>query len=167
MTGMTRRSTLGIAAIAAGASLLPIIPAQASAHSEEPDFERLTVRHRSVKIRGLDVFYREAGPKDAPALLLLHGFPTSSHMFRHLIPALADRFRVIAPDYPGFGQSSLPDPNEFTFTFAALTDIIADFTDLVGLNRHAIYIQDFGAPIGLRLALMSRRSKLNPSKSSE
>ncbi|WP_294123072.1 alpha/beta hydrolase [Sphingomonas sp.] len=118
-----------------------------------PDFERLTVRHRSVRIRGLDIFYREAGPRDAPALLLLHGFPTSSHMFRHLIPSLADRYRLVAPDYPGFGRSSLPDRDKFTFSFAALTDIVAEFTDAVGLDRHAIYIQDFGAPIGLRLAL--------------
>ena len=153
MTGMTRRSTLGIAAIAAGVGLLPIPPANASSHSEEPDFERLTVRHRSVKVRGLDIFYREAGPKDAPALLLLHGFPTSSHMFRHLIPSLADRYRLVAPDYPGFGKSSLPERDQFIFSFAALTDIIAEFTDAVGLKRHAIYIQDFGAPIGLRLAL--------------
>jgi pimeloyl-ACP methyl ester carboxylesterase len=114
----------------------------------------LTVRHRTVRVDDLDIFYREAGPRDAPAILLLHGFPTSSHMFRHLIPALADRYRVVAPDYPGFGNSSFPDAGKFTYSFAALAEIMVRFTDAVGLKRHALYIQDYGAPIGLRLALL-------------
>lgn len=117
------------------------------------DFDQLTVRHRTAKVKGIDVFYREAGQPDAPAVLLLHGFPTSSHMFRHLIPALADRYRVVAPDYPGFGHSSFPSRNHFHYSFANLARIIAGFTDAVGLSRYVIYIQDYGAPVGLRLAL--------------
>jgi pimeloyl-ACP methyl ester carboxylesterase len=111
-------------------------------------------RYRTVTVDGLDIFYREAGRADAPVLLLLHGFPTSSHMFRHLIPALADRYRVIAPDYPGFGHSDFPDRSAFTYSFAALAETMAGFTDAIGLTRYALYIQDYGAPVGLRLALL-------------
>lgn len=117
------------------------------------DFNHLVTRHRTVQVNGLDIFYREAGRPDAPAVLLLHGFPTSSHMFRHLIPALADRYRVVAPDYPGFGYSSFPGRSAFTYSFAALAETAAAFTDAVGLARYALYIQDYGAPVGLRLAL--------------
>ncbi len=124
------------------------------ADSAIPNFDQLTTRHRTVKVGDLEIFYREAGPKDAPAILLLHGYPTSSHMFRHLIPALADSYRVIAPDYPGFGNSSFPDPGQFAYSFAGLAEIMARFTDAVGLARYAMYIQDYGAPIGLRLALL-------------
>ena len=99
------------------------------------------------------IFYREAGPKDAPVLLLLHGFPSSSHMFRNLIPALADSYRVIAPDLPGFGFSDAPDPAKFNYTFENLTDVIDHFTETVGLERYAVYVFDYGAPVGLRLAL--------------
>ncbi|MER5854884.1 alpha/beta hydrolase [Streptomyces sp900105245] len=111
------------------------------------------IHHRTVTVRGLDVYYREAGPADAPVLLLLHGFPSSSHMFRDLIPLLADRYRVIAPDHIGFGRSATPDPAEFRYTFDELAGITEEFTDLLGLERYALYIQDYGAPIGLRLAL--------------
>lgn len=100
-----------------------------------------------------NIFYREAGPKDAPVLLLLHGFPSSSHMFRDLIPALADSYRVIAPDLPGFGFSDAPDRAEFSYTFEHLTDTIDHFAETVMLERYAIYVFDYGAPIGLRLAL--------------
>lgn len=117
------------------------------------DFDHLTVRHRTAKVGELDIFYREAGKLDGPAVLLLHGFPTSSHMFRHLIPALADRYRVIAPDYPGFGYSSFPPRETFQFSFANFARVIAGFTDAVGLSRYALYIQDYGAPVGLRLSL--------------
>lgn len=154
MTSMTRRSTLQLAAGTAGLSFITIGDVQAMAPLELPDFERLTVRHRSVKVDGFDIFYREAGRSDGPAILLLHGFPTSSHMFRHLIPALADRYRVVAPDYPGFGNSSFPDRGQFTYSFARLAEVMAAFTDAVGLDRYAMYIQDYGAPIGLRLALL-------------
>ena len=99
------------------------------------------------------IFYREAGPKDAPHVLLLHGFPSSSHMFRDLIPALADRYHVVAPDYPGFGHSDMPAPDAFAYTFDHLADVIDAFTTRVGLDRYALYVQDYGAPIGFRLAV--------------
>ena len=118
------------------------------------DLDHLVTRHRTVRVRGLEIFYREAGRPTAPALLLLHGFPASSHMFRHLIPALADHWRVVAPDYPGFGYSSFPAREKFTYSFAEYARVVADFTDAVGLWRYALYIQDYGAPVGLRLALM-------------
>lgn len=110
------------------------------------------VRFRTVTVDGLDIFYREAGPADAPAILLLHGFPTSSHMFRNLIPALADRYRVVAPDYPGFGQSSAPKVDEFEYTFDNLARVIDGFTRAVRLERFALYVQDYGAPVGYRIA---------------
>lgn len=111
------------------------------------------VLHRTVKVDGLEIFYREAGPKDAPALLLLHGFPTSSHMFRNLIPALADRYHVVAPDYPGFGNSSSPPIDKFDYTFDNLAGVIDAFVEKVGLGRYALYVQDYGAPVGYRLAV--------------
>src|SRR5258708_35341226 len=110
------------------------------------------VAHRTVKVRNLDVFYREAGPKDAPAVLLLHGFPTSSQMFRNLIPALAYRYRVLAPDYPGFGHSSMPPRAEFAYTFDNLAGVAEEFTEVLGLSKYALYVQDYGAPVGYRLA---------------
>jgi pimeloyl-ACP methyl ester carboxylesterase len=113
----------------------------------------VTVRYQTVNVGGLEIFYREAGPKDAPVVLLLHGFPSSSFMFRNLIPALADRYHVIAPDYPGFGQSAFPARDKFNYTFDNLAKVVADFTDALGLRRYALYIQDYGSPIGLRLAV--------------
>src|ERR1700754_4959969 len=107
------------------------------------------VKFRKQDVDGFNIFYREAGPKDAPTLLLLHGFPTSSHMFRDLIPRLADRFHIVAPDLPGFGQSDAPKAN----TFDSLADTIARFTELVGFDRFAVYVFDYGAPTGFRLAL--------------
>ena len=104
-------------------------------------------------VDGSKVFYREAGPKTAPAILLLHGFPTSSHMFRDLIPALADRYHVVAPDLPGFGFSDAPDRKRFRYTFENLAKVIDRFTQTIGLERYAIYVFDYGAPVGLRLAL--------------
>jgi pimeloyl-ACP methyl ester carboxylesterase len=102
---------------------------------------------------GNTIFYREAGAKDVPAILLLHGFPTSSHMFRNLIPLLAERYHVIAPDLPGFGFSDAPDRKTFRYTFENLANVIDHFTQAIGLDRYAIYIFDYGAPVGLRLAL--------------
>jgi pimeloyl-ACP methyl ester carboxylesterase len=104
-------------------------------------------------VDGSKIFYREAGPKTAPAILLLHGFPTSSHMFRDLIPALADRYHVVAPDLPGFGFSDAPDRKRFRYTFENLAKVIDRFTQTIGLERYAIYVFDYGAPVGLRLAL--------------
>jgi pimeloyl-ACP methyl ester carboxylesterase len=112
-----------------------------------------TVAYRTVKIDGLEIFYREAGPKDAPTILLLHGFPTSSHMFRNLIPALADEFHLVAPDYPGFGQSSAPPVDKFYYTFDKLADVVEKFTENVGLMSYTVYVQDYGAPVAYRLAV--------------
>ena len=110
-----------------------------------------TYRHADVD--GLNIFYREAGSKDSPTLLLLHGFPTSSHMFRSLIPLLAERFHVVAPDLPGFGFSDAPDRKRFHYTFENLAQVIDQFTGAIGLERYAIYVFDYGAPVGFRLAL--------------
>lgn len=110
------------------------------------------VHHKTTKVGDLDIFYREAGPKDAPAILLLHGFPTSSQMFRNLIPALADKYRVVAPDYPGYGHSSMPSHDKFAYTFDNLAKVIDEFTEKLGMTKYAIYVQDYGAPIGYRLA---------------
>lgn len=112
-----------------------------------------TVINRRVDVDGFEVFYREAGQADAPAVLLLHGFPSSSHMFRDLIPQLADKYRVVAPDLPGFGQSALPSREEFKYTFENLARVIDRFTEVIGLRRFAIYVFDYGSPVGLRLAI--------------
>jgi pimeloyl-ACP methyl ester carboxylesterase len=104
-------------------------------------------------VNGLKIFYREAGAAEAPTILLLHGFPASSHMFRDLIPLVAPHYHVIAPDLPGFGFSDAPSPSRFTYTFDRLADVIEQFTDLLGLSRYALYIFDYGAPVGLRLAI--------------
>ena len=109
-------------------------------------------RHRVVDVDGLKIFCREAGADTSPALLLLHGFPTSSHMFRDLIPALADDYHVVAPDLPGFGFSEAPERVQFRYTFDHLADVIDRFTAVAGLTRHAIYVFDYGAPVGFRLA---------------
>ena len=110
------------------------------------------VHHRTVEVAGVEIFYREAGDPSFPTLLLLHGFPTSSHMFRDLIPLLAHRCHLIAPDYPGFGYSSRPKPSEFPYTFDHLADVMEQFVDALDLTRYSLYMQDFGGPIGLRLA---------------
>src|SRR5262245_5896528 len=112
-----------------------------------------TLTFRKMNVDGIGVFYREAGPKDAPAILLLHGFPTASHMFRDLIPQLADRFRLIAPDLPGFGQSDMPTRNAFTYTFENIANVIDRFTEVIDLHRFAMYVFDYGAPVGFRLAV--------------
>ena len=111
------------------------------------------LNYRSVTVDGLDVFYREAGNPAAPSLLLLHGFPTSSHMFRDLIPLLSNRFHLVAPDLPGFGHTSLLSRDAFRYTFDNLAKVISHFTEVIGLDRFALYIFDYGAPTGLRIAL--------------
>ena len=110
-------------------------------------------RYQHATVDGIKIFYREAGSKTAPTILLLHGFPTSSHMFRNLIPALADRYHVVAPDLPGFGFSDAPDRNRFRYTFENLAKVIGSFTQTIGLDHFAIYVFDYGAPVGFRLAL--------------
>ena len=112
------------------------------------------VTYRRASVDGLNIFYREAGPKVAPTILLLHGFPTSSHMFRDLIPVLAERYHVVAPDLPGFGFSDAPDRKHFSYTFENLAKVIDSFTQTIGLDRFAIYVFDYGAPVGFRLALV-------------
>ncbi|MCX5542714.1 alpha/beta hydrolase [Paraburkholderia sp. CNPSo 3076] len=111
------------------------------------------IAYRRADVDGFNVFYREAGRADAPKLLLLHGFPSSGHMFRDLIPKLADRFHIVAPDLPGFGQSDLPDRGQFAYTFENIAKVIARFTERIGFDRFAVYVFDYGAPTGFRLAL--------------
>ncbi|MBZ9751130.1 alpha/beta hydrolase [Deinococcus sp. HMF7604] len=109
-------------------------------------------QHRTISVNGLTLFYREAGPVDAPPLILLHGFPSSSHMFRELLPRLADRYHLIAPDYPGFGYSDAPAPDAFEYSFDHLADVTQAFLDAMGLTRYSLYLQDYGGPVGFRLA---------------
>jgi pimeloyl-ACP methyl ester carboxylesterase len=136
-------------------STLPLLAAIAwtlgltnSVSAQQP----VDVLHKTVKVGDLDIFYREAGSKDAPTVLLLHGFPTSSQMFRNLIPALADQYHMVAPDYPGFGHSSMPR-DKFSYTFDNLAKVIDEFTEKLGLTKYALYVQDYGAPVGYRLAV--------------
>src|SRR3984957_5774500 len=109
--------------------------------------------YKTVIVKGVSIFYREAGPSKAPAILLLHGFPSSSRMFDTLMPLLADRYHLIAPDYPGFGRSDAPPADQFAYTFDHLGEIIGKFTEALGLQSYVLYIQDYGGPIGFRLAL--------------
>ena len=111
------------------------------------------IAYRRVSVDGLEIFFREAGRPDAPALLLLHGFPTASHMFRGIMPQLADRFHVVAPDLPGFGQSQMPERAGFNYTFDNIARVIDRFTEVIGLNRFSLYVFDYGAPTGFRIAL--------------
>jgi pimeloyl-ACP methyl ester carboxylesterase len=154
----SRRRLLGslLVATASFSSGAIAMPATNAVPRTSPDPAAApAVAYRNVEIDGVRVFYREAGPTDAPTLLLLHGFPSSSHMYRDLIPGLADRYHLVAPDYPGFGYSDFPDPSGFAYTFDAYARLIDRFVQRLGLERHALYIQDYGAPIGLRLALLA------------
>jgi pimeloyl-ACP methyl ester carboxylesterase len=116
--------------------------------------------YRTLAVDGLDIFYREAGPADAPVLLMLHGFPSSSRMYEPLLRRLADRWRLIAPDYPGFGHSSAPAPTDFAYTFDHLAEVMNRFVDALGLDRYALYVQDYGGPVGFRMA-MARPERLD------
>ncbi len=111
------------------------------------------IHYKTITIDGVDIFYREAGDPKAQTLLLLHGFPTSSHMFRDLMPLLADRYHLIAPDYPGFGSSEFPDPSQFEYTFDHLGEVLIKFVAALDLNDYVLYLQDFGGPVGFRLAV--------------
>jgi pimeloyl-ACP methyl ester carboxylesterase len=141
--------TAAVVAGCAPAAPSPRVPAGAAQRATEAS----RPHYRTVRIEGADVFYREAGPPEAPVIVLLHGFPTSSHMFRDLIPALADRYHVIAPDYPGFGQSATPDRARFSYSFARYAEIVDALLTTLRAERYALYVQDYGAPIGYRLAL--------------
>lgn len=163
MTGSTsapreevRYSQDGFAALHKGVLRFVIgfsLVAALSGYSASPvRAEVARVTYQTTTVDGLDIFYREAGSKNAPVVLLLHGFPSSSHMFRNLIPTLASRYRVIAPDYPGYGQSAQPDRATFDYTFDNLARVIDRLTEKLALTRFAIYVQDYGAPIGYRIA---------------
>ncbi len=144
--------------VALAASLLISASFTSVSAVEQPRVEQQAVsdytrtQHRTIEIDGQTIFYREAGPAKAPTLLLLHGFPTSSHMFRNLIPALSNRFHVVAPDYPGFGNSDQPAIEDFDYTFDNLADVVEQFTEKLGLKHYSLYLMDYGAPIGFRLA---------------
>ncbi|HBS28360.1 MAG TPA: alpha/beta hydrolase [Phycisphaerales bacterium] len=143
-------ATLGAAsALAIAAAQTTIVPPEHPALAQR---SAPTVAHRFIEIDGVRVFYREAGPADGPVVLLLHGFPTSSHMFRDLIPTLADRYRVIAPDYPGFGNSDAPPRDKFAYTFDNYSKIVGALAERLGAKQYALYLMDYGAPVGYRLA---------------
>ena len=144
-----RRFSLSLPLLAAGLAAPQALAATGSQAAKPP----VVTYHRTKTVDGIKIFYREAGPKGAPVVLLLHGFPTSSHMFRNLIPELADRYHVIAPDYPGYGQSDMPDRDKFTYTFDRYGELVDGLLDQLGITSFAMYVMDYGAPVGWRLAL--------------
>ncbi|WP_228441253.1 alpha/beta fold hydrolase [Chryseobacterium phosphatilyticum] len=144
ITGMSLALSMNIITLAQTTQKLPLNNYNMKNHS---------IHYRNMDVNGLNIFYREAGPSHAPAILLLHGYPTSSHMFRDLIPLLSKKYHVIAPDLPGFGYSDAPDHQEFNYTFDNLTATVQGFVDQMKMKRFAIYIFDYGAPVGLRLAM--------------
>lgn len=156
---VSRRQTLAAVAVGAAALLAPQLsiaatPVKAKSVAGTGDENTLKdVKYKTQKVGDVEVFYREAGPANAPVILLLHGFPTSSHMFRNLIPLLADKYRLIAPDLPGFGNTKAPDRSAFAYTFDNLAKVIGGFTEALGLKHYAIYAFDYGAPTGFRLAM--------------
>jgi pimeloyl-ACP methyl ester carboxylesterase len=146
----TAIATIAAAGLAACAAASPSARGPIAA---APVSDLTRTHYRTAKIDGVNVFYREAGRSDAQVIVLLHGFPTSSHMFRDLIPSLADRYRVIAPDYPGFGQSEAPDRGRFSYSFARYAELVDALLTALHVERYALYVQDYGAPVGYRLAL--------------
>ncbi len=142
-------------------TMTALLPAVMSAalllvFSSTADADQITgvseVKYKTVEVEGLDIFYREAGNPENPTLLLLHGFPTSSHMFRELMPALADEYHLIAPDYPGYGYSSMPSVDEFEYSFDSIARVMGELIDDIGIDDYSLYLMDYGAPIGYRLA---------------
>lgn len=148
---MIRRTILLVAA-ALAVTTSPALPQDAPPAIVESAPTAAMVHYRTAIVDGTEIFYREAGPKDAPTILLLHGFPTSSQMFRNLIPLLADGYHVVAPDYPGFGHSSAPNRAEFAYTFDHYAELVGKLTEQIGVERYALYVMDYGAPVGFRLA---------------
>ena len=137
-----------LAALALTLVITPGIHAQKKDRAMEQQ-----VFYRTVKVDGLTIFYREAGPKDAPTILLLHGLPSSSRMFQPVLTRLADSYHLVAPDYPGFGHSDWPDPKQFEYTFDHIASVMNGFTQALGLSRYTLYMQDYGGPVGFRMAL--------------
>jgi len=144
-----RRFSIALTSLAAGAAFQPVRAAKAVMTDKAPP----VTHYRTKTVDGIKIFYREAGSPTAPTVLLLHGFPTSSHMFRNLIPELADRYHVIAPDYPGYGQSDMPDRATFSYTFDRFGQLVDGLLNQLGVTRYAMYVMDYGAPVGWRLAL--------------
>jgi pimeloyl-ACP methyl ester carboxylesterase len=144
------RSLLAVSLILGSLSAISSGAAQAAGSG---DSASRSTTYRNVTVKGLNIFYREAGPSNGPAILLLHGFPSSSRMFDTLMPLLADRYHLIAPDYPGFGNSEAPSPEQFSYTFDAIADIVDGLTQAIHLDRYALYLQDYGGPVGYRLAV--------------
>jgi pimeloyl-ACP methyl ester carboxylesterase len=136
------------------AVVVSLLLSQSLAHAQEKErtVENPT-SYRTVKVDGLSIFYREAGPKDAPTILLLHGLPSSSRMFEPLFARLSDRYHLVAPDYPGFGHSDWPDPKKFAYTFDHITEVMNHFVEAIGLTKYNLYMQDYGAPVGFRMIL--------------
>jgi pimeloyl-ACP methyl ester carboxylesterase len=144
------RSLLAISLILGNLSAMP---SRAAEPVGSGDSTRRLPTYKTVSVKGLNIFYREAGPSSGPTVLLLHGFPSSSRMFDTLTPLLADRYHLIAPDYPGFGNSQAPSPEQFSYTFDAIADIVDGFTKAIHLDRYALYLQNYGGPVGYRLAV--------------
>jgi hypothetical protein len=137
--------------ILAAFALLALFQSPLRAQGKERPVEHPV--YRTLQVDGLSIFYREAGPKDAPTLLLLHGLPSSSRMFEPLFARLSDRYHLVAPDYPGFGHSDWPDPKKFAYTFDHIAEVMSHFTEALGLSRYNIYMQDYGGPVGFRMIL--------------
>ena len=159
VSARTRRLALGslpLALTLAATMLTPVARAGSPTPTDQAAVSQpapVVTHYRTAMVDGVSIFYREAGPADAPVVLLLHGFPTSSHMFRNLIPILGDRYHVIAPDYPGFGDSAAPDHTKFAYTFGHYADIVDALMQKLGASSYAMYVMDYGAPVGYRLAL--------------
>lgn len=149
---LTASAIVAVALLVGGAAL-GVAPLAVPTASAAQSVVVRAVTHHTVKVRGIDIHYREAGPASGPVLLLLHGFPSSSHMFRDLMPQLADKYRVIAPDYPGFGYSGEPSLTDFDYSFAGLATVIDEFTQKVGATEYFLFMQDYGGPVGFRLAV--------------
>jgi pimeloyl-ACP methyl ester carboxylesterase len=132
---------------------MPLLGAAQAADSGGSSMQQSSIAYRSIKVDGLNIFYREAGPADAPTLLMLHGFPSSSRMYDPLLARLAQHYHLVAPDYPGFGHSDAPDAKTFTYTFDRLAGVMQDFTQTLGLNKYSLLVQDYGGPVGFRMAL--------------